>query len=154
MLGSYRADTGPLSPRSRNVVAFGRTPRVPKRARIRHRNIIGCARDAKTRKAMVRNWRAARAEHGAFARTVLAYDRSIRNPAGLRGWAMAYSRSVCESGYYGRPSSRPGTGGYYGLLQGWAYRPPWSGGPVWAASFWAQSVATYNLRIRGGWWEC
>lgn len=144
MLKGYRVETGPGGG---YVVAFGERHFIPKRAKVRHRNIVGCARDRDTEKAMTRQWRRAKREHGRFKRTVLAY-RGGRNPIGGNRWALSYATVVCESG------AGSGSWNLYGMLQGWAYRPPFAPGSVYSATFWEQSVAAYNLRIRGGWWEC
>lgn len=144
MLSQYRADTGSVS----GTVAFGGRHYIPKRAKLRNRNIQGCARDRKTEKAMERNWRKAKREHRALYRRVLAY-RGGRNPIGGNRWGLPYYIVVCESG------AGSGSWNLYGMLQGWAYRPPFAPASVYDATFWEQSIAAYNLRQHGfGGWEC
>lgn len=144
MLGSYRANTGSAS----GKVTFGAKHFIPKDAKRRNRNIQGCARDRKTEKAMERNWRKARREHSRLYKNVLAYAGG-RNPIGGNRWALPYYVVVCESG------AGSGSWNLYGMLQGWAYRPPFAPSSVYSATFWEQSLAAYNLRQHGfGGWEC
>lgn len=144
MIAGYRVNTGSAS----GKVVFGEKHYIPKRARVRHGNIVGCAQSRATEKAMVRNWRSAKREHSRFERAVLAFPGGS-NPIGGNRWGLPYHIVVCESG------AGSGSWNLYGMLQGWAYAPPFAPGSVYDATFWEQSIAAYNLRQLGyGGWSC
>lgn len=123
---------------------------ISKGKRKKNAAMVNCAVPG-TSAEMQRDWQKADAKHHSYVHDVLAYPGG-ENPVGGHKWPLPYCIVVGESG------AGSGSSNLYGMLDGWAYRPSWAPASVYDASFWAQSVAAYNLRQYGfgGWstWPC